>query len=414
MSKRIVAITSKLLDGNILARPNVTLKIKYTLPSIQTGNQRAGFHSSRQKHRTKNANISFSNEYGSFKNSNSCFTKIGSTRKFSSSTDEAFRRFRSFANGEQFTKVFVDSALSYTVSVAYSPKDRLKNNGSADDGVYDDGEFVQNFKLLNAKNVYESPTGEDNYILAYTEIGIVVGVLDGVGGWAEQGYDSSAISRELANKITKIYLESPKLTPMEILSLAYEQVKEEGIVKVGSTTVCFGIIDGNNGRLSTLNLGDSWFGVFRKDENEKYKCIQQSSEQVHYFNAPYQLSVIPQDFLDAAKKRGTAYLMNEPDECDNYESKLRSGDIVVFTTDGMVDNILPEDIELYLNDNVNDGVNLNESLGSLNKNLVQQTTVLSLNTNYKSVFSQKLTSLTNQDYIGGKPDDITSVMVYVK
>ncbi|ODQ48805.1 hypothetical protein PICMEDRAFT_48108 [Pichia membranifaciens NRRL Y-2026] len=332
---------------------------------------------------------------------NSCFSNFGSFRKFSSSTEDAFRRFRSFANGEQFTKRFVDSSLQYTVSVAYSPKDRLKNNMSDDDA-------------LNAKNVYESPTGEDNYILAYTEIGIIIGVLDGVGGWSEQGFDSSAISRELANKVTIFYLENPSSSPLEILQKSFAAVKEEGTVKVGSTTICFGIIDGRTGKLSALNLGDSWFGIFRKDENSRYKCTHQSVEQVYYFNAPYQLSIIPDDFLEIAKKRGSKYLMNEPDESEEYSYELKSGDIIVFTTDGMVDNVFPDDIEIYLNDNASEGVNLSESLGSLNKILVQQTTVLSLNTNFKSAFSQKLSSLTGQDYIGGKPDDITSVMVYVK
>lgn len=419
-SKKLISVTSKIIDTGLFANCNgVKLRIKYTLAAAAS-EQRAGFHSSRQKHRAKNTNGNGNNvssaNTGLYYYNKSCFTTFGSLRKFSAQTDEAFRRFRSFGNGEQFTKRFTDSVLQYTVSVAYSPKDRLKNNSmSNDDGAYEDGEFVQDFKLLNAKNVYESPTGEDNYILAYTEIGIVVGVLDGVGGWSEQGFDSSAISRELANKVTQIYLENPNLSSMDILNKAFKAVKDENIVKVGSTTICFGIIDGKTGKLNALNLGDSWFGVFRKDEaSSKYKCVNQSLEQVYYFNAPYQLSIIPQDFLEAAKKKGSKYLMNEPDEAADYSFDLKSGDIVVFTTDGMIDNVFPDDIELYLNDNVSEGINLAENLGSLNKILVQQTTVLSLNTNFKSAFSQKLTALTGQDYIGGKPDDITSVMVYVK
>ncbi|KAG0680038.1 hypothetical protein C6P40_003321 [Pichia californica] len=423
-SRRLITITSKLLDRNVLRATN-GLKVKYS--PIQSG-QKASFHSTRQKHRAKNGNNGNNannnnnnnnnnnsiNVYNNMNQKKSCFATFGSFRKFSSSTEEAFRRFRSFNNGEQFTKRFADSSLHYTVSVAFSPKDRLKNNMSDDDGAYDDGEFVQNFKSLNAKNVYESPTGEDNYILAYTEIGIVVGVLDGVGGWSEQGFDSSAISRELANKITQIYLDNPELSPIDILNKAFKNVKDEGKVKVGSTTICFGIIDGKTGKLSALNLGDSWFGVFRKSEDSRYKCIKQSSEQVYYFNAPYQLSIIPKDFLEAAEKKGSKYLMNEPSESDNYAFDLKTDDIIIFTTDGMVDNVFPDDIELYLNDNTAEGVNLSESLGSLNKILVQQTNILSLNSKFKSAFSQKLTTLTGQDYIGGKPDDITSVMVYVK
>lgn len=415
-SKRLITITSKVLDRGLLKHPDVvTLRVKC---SFSANGQKVSFHSTRQKHRARNSSNNNNNgniySISNLNKKNGCFSSLGSFRKFSSSTEDAFRRFRSFANGEQFTKRFMDSSLQYTVSVAFSPKDRLKNNMTDDDGAFDDGEFVQNFKALNAKNVYESPTGEDNYILAYTELGIIIGVLDGVGGWSEQGFDSSAISRELANMVTIFYLEDPSLSPLDILQKSFQAVKDEGKVKVGSTTICFGIIDGRTGKLSALNLGDSWFGIFRKDENSNYKCIQQSLEQVYYFNAPYQLSIIPDDFLELAKKRGSKYLMNEPDESADYSYDLRSGDIVVFTTDGMVDNVFPDDIEIYLNDNANEGVNLSESLGSVNKILVQQTTVLSLNTTFKSAFSQKLSSLTGQDYIGGKPDDITSVMVYVK
>lgn len=414
-SKRLITITSKVIDRSVVtSNNNLKLKIRCTLSAINY-EQRASYHLSRNKHRTKNLN----NDSGTNCTFYKCAfdsTQFGTRaiRKFSSFNEEAYRRFRSFANGEQFTKRFTDSALQYTVSVAYSPKDRLQSNAASDDGKYDEGELVQNFKLLSAKNVFESPTGEDNYILAYTDIGIVVGVLDGVGGWSEQGFDSSAISREIGNKITSIYLENPNLPPLEILQQAYDMVKSEGIVKVGSTTICFGIIDGKSGKLESINLGDSWFGVFRQDENEMFKCIKQSTEQTYYFNAPYQLSIIPQKILDQAAKKGSKYLMNLPEESEKYFFELKSGDIVIYATDGMIDNVFPEDIELFLNDNAREGTNLSEKLGEINKLLVQKTTALSLNTNFKSAFSQKLTALSGQDYIGGKPDDITSVMVYVK
>lgn len=446
-SKTVITITSKFLQNNLLKSANRATLKKYITNSsiiILQYDQKSNFHSTKQKNKLKleseiHNNSSSNNNSSKFKNNNKiiCYSVLGSKRNYSSSTENAFRRFRSFANGEQFTKRFLNSVLQYSASVSYSPKDRLKNNSvSPDDGIYDTddddddandnlnnisnsdnskGEFVQNFKLLNAKNVYESPTGEDNYILAYTDIGIIIGVLDGVGGWSEQGFDSSAISRELANKITDIYLNNPNLNPNEILNKAYNIVKNEGIVKVGSTTICFGIIDGNSGNLNAVNLGDSWFGIFRKDDHFlKYKCVKQSTEQIYYFNAPYQLSIIPEEILNDAKKRGSKYLMNQPDEADNYNFNLKSGDIIIFSTDGLVDNVITDDIELYLNDNIKDGVNLAEHLGELNKLLVKKTTILSLNTNFKSNFSQKLTEITGQDYIGGKPDDITSVMVYVK
>lgn len=335
-----------------------------------------------------------------------CFISTGSVRGFSSSSEEPFRRFRSYKSGDQFSKKFLNECAEFTISVAYSPKDRQQSMGSNDEG----GKFVQDYRSLQSGGDIESDTGEDNYIIAYTDIGVVVGVLDGVGGWSDQGFDSSAISRELAQNVTRVYIANPDLEPMDILNEAFKMVKMEGNVHVGSTTICFGIIDAGTKLLKGLNLGDSWFGVFRKNENDKYQCIFESDEQVYYFNAPYQLSIIPQDFLDEAKKRGSKYLMNDPKDGKDYSYQLESDDVVIFTTDGLVDNIFPDDIELYLNDQKD----ISNNLGEINNGMVNQTKILSLNTNFKSVFSQKLSKETGQSYIGGKPDDITSVMVYVK
>lgn len=323
-----------------------------------------------------------------------CFTTSGS--------EDAYSRFRSFKSGDQYTKKSLKECVEYTVSVAYSPKERKQQADvlSNDDG----GQFAD-----VGSSILSSVTGEDNYIIASTEIGLIVGVLDGVGGWSEQGFDSSAISRELAEKVTKVYMSNPTLAPIDVLNRAFDLVKKEGIVQVGSTTICFGIIDLESKKLTGLNLGDSWFGVFRP-VNGKYRCVYQTDEQIYYFNAPYQLSIIPQNFLDEAKRRGSKYLMNVPNDSEKYDFQLQSDDVVIFTTDGLVDNIFPDDIELYLNDQTN----IPKRLGSINNEMVLQTKILSLNTNFKSVFSQKYSKETGQPCIGGKPDDITSVMVYVK
>ncbi|VEU20368.1 DEKNAAC101204 [Brettanomyces naardenensis] len=359
------------------------------------------------------------------------YRSIGSTSGFS---EDAFNRFRSFHNGDQFTKQFTEGAAQFTASVAYSPKSRpnsIINNEQReeeeeeeadDDDDEDDGksgEFVSGFKKMvqgskskGLSPAATSPTGEDNYIIGYTDSGLILGVLDGVGGWAEQGYDSSAISRELAAKITKIYLEGSKSTPAEILDDAFRQVKDEGKVDVGSTTVSFGLVDAKTRKLEAVNLGDSWFGVFRKQDNGRYKCFYQSKEQTYYFNAPYQLSIIPQKLLKEAEKSGTKYLINVPEDADRYSVQLEPQDVVIFTTDGMVDNVFPEDLEIYLDDSLKEEASY-EDLGEIGKVLVSKVVVLARNPNFNSVFSQRLSKITGQDYIGGKPDDVTAVMMYV-
>ncbi|QPG73987.1 hypothetical protein FOA43_001304 [Brettanomyces nanus] len=344
----------------------------------------------------------------------------------SGSFHESFSKFRNFHNGDQFTKQFIDTAAQYTVSVAYNPKDRHESgahvqtqNGSDAETEADSepGEFVSNFKKIvrnrsNVTDAMHSPTGEDNYVVAYSDQGMLLGVLDGVGGWAEQGYDSSAISRELASIITQLYLQNPSLTAAQILDRAYAQVKLDGKVDVGSTTVVFGIVDAKTLQLDAVNLGDSWFGIFRKQPNGRYRCFYQSKEQTYYFNAPYQLSIIPPRILKEAERKGTKFLMNVPADADKYGVKLLPGDVVLFTTDGMVDNVGPEDLEIYLDDTLN-GKDSVSSLGQINKNLVSKVVVLGKDPQFNSIFSQRLSRLASQPYIGGKPDDVTSVIMAI-
>ena len=80
-----------------------------------------------------------------------------------------------------------DSALTsvshYNIAVAFQPKDREESNL---------------FKKKQPSPSLQSPSGEDNLFVSNEKAGcIAVGVADGVGGWSEAGYDSSAISREL-------------------------------------------------------------------------------------------------------------------------------------------------------------------------------------------------------------------------
>ncbi|GMG28170.1 unnamed protein product [Ambrosiozyma monospora] len=333
--------------------------------------------------------------------------------------EQTFRKFRSLRSGEHLHKSFKKHNQSFSISTAFYPKDRSKNGIMYDE---EDGEFIKNYKhnltntaeeFIQPKSVYESPTGEDNYVIAHTDAGVVIGVLDGVGGWAEQGFDSSAISRELSNNITRLFLENgeQKLDTKQLLIDSFRKLQKEGKVKVGSTTACLGIVDGETGKLHAVNLGDSWFGVFRK-VHDSYKCVYQSKEQTYYFNAPYQLSIVPQKFLELAKARKSKYLRNEPEEADSYEYQLESQDIVVFASDGLIDNLDNEAMEKIFNHAIMGPIH-DDELAEINVDLLRRTVISSIDPGFKSVFSKTLTEITGQSYVGGKPDDITTVMLYV-
>jgi protein phosphatase PTC7 len=275
--------------------------------------------------------------------------------------------------------------LPYHASVAFKPKNR------------DDNRLMR--KHLKAAQV-ESPSGEDNYFVTTHGQQLACGVADGVGGWAELGYDSSAISRELCNAMSEAFNKNTETpSPRALLDFAFDKIQKDGKVKVGGTTACLGIFDSHT--LRVANLGDSWCGVFRD-----YKLIAETKVQTHGFNTPYQLAIIPQEIKD--ENKGSRFIMDRPSDADEYEFEVAKDDIVIFATDGVIDNIDVKDIEIYLRDN--EGVPLEK----LSRDFVQNVYKLSKDEDFPSVFSQELSKLTGQFYSGGKEDDITVVMVKVQ
>lgn len=283
--------------------------------------------------------------------------------------------------------------FSYKTAVAYQPKDR-------DDPIY-----------RRLKTQLQSPTGEDNYFISLNGPGdVYAGVADGVGGWAEHGYDSSAISRELCQAMDEFSSltsskGSQRLSPKQLIQMGYDKIKSEGIVKVGGTTAIAAHFPAN-GVLQVANLGDSWCGVFRDS-----KLVFQTKFQTVGFNAPYQLAIIPDEMAREAKRKGGAFIQNKPSDADEYSFQLSKNDVVVLATDGVTDNISSEDMQLFLRDNES---TVGSDLQSVTQEFVSKVVKLSKDPNYPSVFAQEITKLTGKDYRGGKEDDITVVVVKVE
>lgn len=315
-----------------------------------------------------------------------------SKRTFYSSAKNGYQSNNS--HGDTYSSNAHTGPFTYKTAVAFQPKDR-------DDQIYQ--------KL---KDSIKSPTGEDNYFATSNNIhDIFAGVADGVGGWAEHGYDSSAISRELCRKMDEISTaladmssKEPLLTPKKIIDAAYSKVKDEKVVKVGGTTAIMAHFP-SNGKLQVANLGDSWCGVFRSS-----KLVFQTEFQTVGFNAPYQLSIIPEEMLKEAERRGSKYILNTPADADEYSFQLNKNDIVILATDGVTDNIAADDIELFLKDN---SARTKDELQLLSQEFVKNVVRLSKDPNYPSVFSQEISKLTGKNYSGGKEDDITVVFIRV-
>jgi protein phosphatase PTC7 len=95
---------------------------------------------------------------------------------------------------------------------------------------------------------------------------------------------------------------------------------------IGSSTACVVVI--HKRILYAANLGDSGYLVYR-DGN----IVQRSAEQVHAFNTPYQLTLLPENLdLDF-------FIKDTPENADLQKLELQSGDVVLLATDGLWDNV---------------------------------------------------------------------------
>lgn len=282
----------------------------------------------------------------------------------------------------------------YEVALAFQPKNRKELN-------------VFRRKSNAAKLPAQlSPTGEDNlFVSSQSSAGwVAVGVADGVGGWSEAGYDSSAISRELCYSMKTNFEKTEEKSPKILLKGAFEDVLLSPKVEIGGTTACLGIFSPDM-KLRVANLGDSWCGIFRN-----FKLVEETEFQTHNFNTPYQLAKIPKQVLRQAELQGKRYIIDKPEMSDEYVWELQKDDIVIFATDGVTDNIIPQDIELFLKDQDL----LGSSLAQVSSKLVQEVVKVSKDPNFPSAFAQELSRITGQKYLGGKEDDVTLVMVKVK
>lgn len=303
--------------------------------------------------------------------------------------------------GANYNTSAIPELFDYDIAVSYQPKDREETNLFKKATSAASGAPPSPAKL--------SPTGEDNLFVSHpgSDGYIALGVADGVGGWSEAGYDSSAISRELCSSIKLIFEKATNkdVTPKELLSAAFKDILSLPKVEIGGTTACLGILTPDN-KLKVANLGDSWCGVFRD-----YKLIKETNFQTHNFNTPYQLAKIPRQILRQAELQGRRYIIDSPEMADEYVWDLQKDDIVIFATDGVTDNIVPGDIEIFLKDNESI---IKKDLNSVANNFVTQVVTLSKDSNYPSAFAQELSRLTGQKYLGGKEDDITVVFARVK
>jgi len=215
--------------------------------------------------------------------------------------------------------------------------------------------------------------------------------------------------------------------PQEILGFAYNQNKS-----TGSCTACIATIDENQIRVS--NLGDSGFVLLRyieplktesSENNENnnqenfpgagngeldikesgsWVVVHQSKEQQHYFNCPRQLGTNSTD---------------SPLDADQYILDCLPGDLIVMATDGMYDNVSPEEVCDILS-NLDFKTEIDDVCNDIDEVLGKTAHVLALEASEAQADRERMTPFAVSarahgfNFAGGKPDDITIVVSLVQ
>ncbi|EDW81180.2 uncharacterized protein Dwil_GK19179 [Drosophila willistoni] len=243
--------------------------------------------------------------------------------------------------------------------------------------------------------------GEDSWFISSTPKAEVMGVADGVGGWSELGIDSGLFASELmfwcANYAKRESFDGR--TPLDLLIESYSEIKGKTDPIVGSSTACLVSLNRRDCTMHSANLGDSGFLVIRNG-----RMLHRSEEQVHDFNAPYQLTVVPNERFDNV-------YCDRPELADSTRLPLQEGDLVLLATDGLFDNV-PESLIVKTLGKYQ-GVTREEDLQSAANSLVHMAKDLSISPNFESPFALKAKAFEVDYPGGGKPDDITVILATV-
>jgi len=228
----------------------------------------------------------------------------------------------------------------------------------------------------------EETGGEDAHFICEDEQ--VIGVADGVGGWADLGVDAGQFARELMSHSVDAVREEPKgsIDPARVLEKAHSSTKARG-----SSTACIIALTAQG--LHAINLGDSGFIVVRDG------CtIFRSPVQQHDFNFTYQLESGAGGDL--------------PSSGQVFTIPVAPGDVVIAGTDGLFDNLYNNEVTAVV---------VHAMRAGLGPQVTAQKIAALARQRAQDKNRQTPFSTAAQDagfrYYGGKLDDITVVVSYI-
>ncbi|KAI1461886.1 protein serine/threonine phosphatase 2C [Annulohypoxylon moriforme] len=173
---------------------------------------------------------------------------------------------------------------------------------------------------------------------------VAFGIADGVGGWEDSGVDPADFSHSFCDYMASAAYEHKPvssellLTARSLMQRGYDDVCRDNSIHAGGSTASIAIAS-EDGKLEVANLGDSGFVHLRLNAVHSY-----SEPQTHAFNTPFQLSIVPASMLARAAAFGGAQLCDYPKDADVTQHTLKHGDVLVFASDGVWDNLFNQDI----------------------------------------------------------------------
>ncbi len=186
------------------------------------------------------------------------------------------------------------------------------------------------------------------------------------------------------------------------------------------------------------SLGDSGFVQLRLNAVHYY-----SNPQTHAFNTPYQLSIIPPRILALTRIFGGMPLRDYPRDAIITTHQARHGDVFVFATDGVWDNLTSLDLLKIVSRQMKavqawelgeNGVHVGDALSSLTQQhsnakiqeadpplqtklaiaITAEAKSASLNSKVDGPFAREMRKrFPYENYRGGKMDDICVVVAIV-
>ena len=281
--------------------------------------------------------------------------------------------------------------------------------------------------------------GEDSFFTTKKNEQLFVGVADGVGSWKPQkAKDAARYSQELMRSAARFTMngddhntsngEDSNNAPRSMAHFAWHRVSET-LQFDGASTLCLvhiGELLEDDGafqcRLDAFNLGDSGFSVYRHlNDNQMdadYGLIYKSPAQEQGFGIPYQLGSHP-----------TANRVDDGHSVTRL--LLKSLDIVVVGSDGLWDNLWDHEMAQIIGDSMasyhrqwnengnSKGLSFGNFVhrqivgGGLTHKIMKEAYLSSIDRKKSTPWSVSMTDTVDMVYDGGKPDDITCVVVFI-